>query len=230
MNVYKLLSLGTLYGAIVFFDLIWGLIKNDYYELLGVKRNASDREIKRAFRKLAVKYHPDKNKEKSAEERFTEIAQAYEVLSDPDKRKKYDKFGPAAFENGGTNPGSQPFDFTGFFNHFDDAFSFHSGHQNGHENHNHERNGYRFEFGNNRFFNFDDMFAGMHAEEVPFPGHFGMFDEVDQFGSGSSFFGSHQKPNIIFQTQANFENAGRERCRTVTRRIGNMITTYTQCS
>jgi len=71
----------------------------DYYEILGVKRNASDEEIKRAYRKLAMKYHPDKNpNKKDAEERFKEINEAYAVLSDPEKRKQYNTFGKERFQ------------------------------------------------------------------------------------------------------------------------------------
>ncbi|ROT80429.1 dnaJ-like subfamily B member 9 precursor [Penaeus vannamei] len=69
----------------------------DYYEVLGIRRSASDREIKKAFRKLAVQYHPDKNKEPGAEEKFREIAEAYEVLSDEDKKREYDYMGHAAY-------------------------------------------------------------------------------------------------------------------------------------
>ncbi len=75
--------------------------KKDYYEILGVSKTASDEEIKRAFRKLAKQYHPDINKEPGAEEKFKEIGEAYAVLSDANKRRQYDQFGHAAFENGG---------------------------------------------------------------------------------------------------------------------------------
>ena len=69
----------------------------DYYQILGVSRSANDDELKKAYRKLALKYHPDKNKQPGAEERFKEIAEAYEVLSDPDKRAGFDLYG----ESGG---------------------------------------------------------------------------------------------------------------------------------
>lgn len=82
---------------------------NDYYKTLGVSKNATASEIKSAYRKLAVQYHPDKNKSKEAEEKFKEINQAYEVLGNPQKRQQYDQFGAAAFENGGRGPGGGPF-------------------------------------------------------------------------------------------------------------------------
>jgi len=72
--------------------------KRDYYEVLGVGRTATDEEIKRAYRKLAVKFHPDKNPDDPhAEEKFKELGEAYDVLMDPDKRAAYDRFGHAAF-------------------------------------------------------------------------------------------------------------------------------------
>lgn len=72
--------------------------KRDYYEVLGVEKQASDSDIKSAYRKLALKWHPDKNKEPEAEKKFKEINEAYEVLSNPDKKAKYDQFGHAAFD------------------------------------------------------------------------------------------------------------------------------------
>src|SRR5277367_4644862 len=76
--------------------------KRDYYEVLGVARTATAEEIKKSYRKLAVKYHPDKNPgDKSAEDKFKELGEAYEVLSNPDKRSAYDRFGHQAFASGG---------------------------------------------------------------------------------------------------------------------------------
>ena len=75
---------------------------DDYYKLLGVEKSASAEEIKKAYRKQAMKYHPDRNQgDKKAEEMFKKVSNAYEVLSDPQKRATYDQYGAAAFENGG---------------------------------------------------------------------------------------------------------------------------------
>src|SRR5216683_2561649 len=85
--------------------------KRDYYEVLGVSRNASDEELKKSFRRLAKQYHPDANKEQGAETRFIEINEAYEVLSDPQKRAAYDRYGHAGL-NGSAGAGFG--DFAGF--------------------------------------------------------------------------------------------------------------------
>jgi molecular chaperone DnaJ len=93
--------------------------KRDYYELLGIVRSAGEDEVKKAYRKLALQYHPDRNPgDKQSEERFKEVSEAYQVLSDPQKRAQYDKFGHAAFGDNG--PG---FDFnSGFEDIFGDIF------------------------------------------------------------------------------------------------------------
>lgn len=97
--------------------------KRDYYEVLGVGKNADDTEIKKAYRALAKKYHPDVNPGNAeAEAKFKEASEAYAVLSDPDKRRQYDQFGHAAFEGGAGGPGG--FDFSGadFSDIFGDIF------------------------------------------------------------------------------------------------------------
>ena len=89
--------------------------KRDYYEILGVARSADDAAIKKAYRTLAKKYHPDSNPgDKEAEKKFKEASEAYSVLSDPEKRKAYDQFGHAAFESGGSGPGGGFGGFSGF--------------------------------------------------------------------------------------------------------------------
>lgn len=92
----------------------------DYYEILGVSRKATPEELKQAYRKLALQYHPDRNKSKEAEEKFKEINHAYEVLGDPQKRKTYDAVGHTAFEGGAQ---SGPFGAQGPFGGFGGAQS-----------------------------------------------------------------------------------------------------------
>ena len=95
--------------------------KRDYYEVLGVDRSADDSAIKKAYRSLAKKYHPDMNPgDAEAEKKFKEVNEAYAVLSDADKKAKYDQYGHAAFEQGGMGGGG--FDFGGFGD-FGDIFS-----------------------------------------------------------------------------------------------------------
>ena len=83
------------------------MAKKDYYEVLGIPKNASEQDIKKAYRSMAKKYHPDRNKDNpEAEAKFKEVQEAHEILSDPQKRAAYDQYGHAAFENGGAGAGS----------------------------------------------------------------------------------------------------------------------------
>ena len=97
------------------------MAKRDYYEVLGIGKSATADQIKSAYRKLAVKYHPDKNPDdKAAEEKFKEASEAYHVLSNSERKQSYDNFGHAAFENGGRGQGGfSNFDFS---EHFSDIF------------------------------------------------------------------------------------------------------------
>uniref|UniRef100_A0A0P4W8I9 DnaJ homolog subfamily B member 9 n=1 Tax=Scylla olivacea TaxID=85551 RepID=A0A0P4W8I9_SCYOL len=186
----------------------------DYYEILGVKRNANDKEIKKAFRKLAIQYHPDKNKEEGAEEKFREIAEAYETLSDEDKRKEYDMLGHAGYTHKQTGG---------------------SGGSGGHQ-------GHAFHF------NFDDLFADFDAFGGGFGGgfssdfedhmrrHRSAHNQAHQQAFRSQFQGQYHDPGQEFQQyqeqyeQPRFRASGGRTCRTVTQRVGNMVTTYTTCS
>jgi molecular chaperone DnaJ len=95
----------------------------DYYEILGVERTADASEIKRAYRKLALKYHPDRNPDDTeAETKFKEAAEAYEVLSEPEKRQRYDRFGHAGVRGNGAGPGAGFADINDIFSAFGDIF------------------------------------------------------------------------------------------------------------
>ena len=103
------------------------MAKEDYYKILGVERNADDQTIKKAYRNLAMKYHPDRNQgDAKAEKRFKDLNEANDVISDEEKRAAYDRFGHAAFEQGGASSGgfNQGFGhgFSGFSDIFDEMF------------------------------------------------------------------------------------------------------------
>ena len=102
--------------------------KRDYYEVLGVQKGASEDEIKKAYKKMAIKYHPDRNPgDKEAEDKFKEAAEAYDVLRDPDKRARYDQFGHAGMGGAGGFGGGQGFDMNDIFSMFGDIFGGHMG-------------------------------------------------------------------------------------------------------
>ncbi|MDV7187551.1 molecular chaperone DnaJ [Lutibacter sp. TH_r2] len=98
-------------------------MKQDYYEILGISKSASAPEIKKAYRKMAIKYHPDKNPDdKSAEEKFKQAAEAYEILSDENKKARYDQYGHAAFEGGQGGFGGGGMNMDDIFSQFGDIF------------------------------------------------------------------------------------------------------------
>jgi molecular chaperone DnaJ len=114
------------------------MAKRDYYDLLGVAKNASGDEIKKAYRKLAMQYHPDRNPgDKGAEQKFKDLSEAYDVLKEEQKRAAYDRFGHAAFEGGRGGAGGNPGDFgfaQGFADIFDEMFGdFMGGRRTGRE-------------------------------------------------------------------------------------------------
>ncbi|MFI3315324.1 MAG: DnaJ domain-containing protein, partial [Rikenellaceae bacterium] len=106
--------------------------KRDYYEVLGVSKNATADEIKKAYRKAAIKFHPDKNPgDKEAEDKFKEAAEAYDILSSPDKKSRYDQFGHSGmnggFGGGGAGGFSGGFNMDDIFDRFGDIFGGHFG-------------------------------------------------------------------------------------------------------
>ncbi|KAI5614925.1 dnaJ-like subfamily B member 9 isoform X1 [Silurus asotus] len=185
------------------------LAHKDHYEILGVPKDASERQIKKAFHKLAMKYHPDKNKSPDAEAKFREIAEAYETLSDSKRRREYDQIRSSSFSREGTrgtrgDQFHQPFSFD-----FEDMFRD------------------------------SDMFGQpTHSRrERHFASHFQAHKEAHRSGSWNSFGGDMFdmfSDFFSFDGHPNGggfqESAGQRRCHTVTQRRGNMVTTHTKCS
>ncbi|KAI6654147.1 dnaJ-like protein subfamily C member 5-like isoform X1 [Oopsacas minuta] len=146
------------------------LAGRNYYDLLGVPKTASEKEIKKAFRKLAIKYHPDRNNEKGAEDKFVEIANAYEILSDSKKRRTYDRYGEAGL-NGNSHQGPS-FDFKDFF---------------------HQGTG----FGGFNFDNIFDMFGDDSEDDLgdDLGETGGFFDGFSPFGNMMDFGFDHGRPS-----------------------------------
>ena len=155
------------------------MAKRDYYEVLGVGRNADSKEIKRAYRKLAKKYHPDMNPgDKQAEQKFKEVTEAYNVLSDSEKKKLYDQYGFAAFEEGFGGAGSHGAGSQGGFGGFDGGFNYNQGGNGGfHE--------YHFEGGN--MDDMEDIFGDLFGN---------MFHGQKSSGFGGSGFHSQYGSNF----------------------------------
>lgn len=161
--------------------------KKDYYEVLGIDKNADEAAVKKAYRKLAKKYHPDTNRNNpQAEEKFKEATEAYNVLSDKEKRKLYDRFGHAAFEEGfnasgfNENPRGnyQEFHFNGADVDLDDLFSNIFGHKG--------------------------SFGGGHFENH-FGSGFGQEDFYGSYGTGNAFQGKGQ--DMTAEVEVGFEEA-----------------------
>ena len=188
--------------------------KKDYYKSLGVAKEASNKEIKKAFRKLALKYHPDKNPDKDTSKKFQEIAEAYEILGDEDKRRQYDSMGHRAWDStgsGGFKPGN--FNFDDLFKGFDDDFFK-------------EMNMFGSHFDSSRM-GFGKMGGGAKMHDINFEEMFNSpfmhSDDSDMFGRDMDMFGSSS-------SRVKTERKGGQRCKTVTQQVGNTRTTYTQCS
>uniref|UniRef100_A0A3P8VQK8 DnaJ homolog subfamily B member 9 n=1 Tax=Cynoglossus semilaevis TaxID=244447 RepID=A0A3P8VQK8_CYNSE len=196
------------------------LAKRDYYEILGLPRDATERQIKKAFHKLALKYHPDRNKGPDAEAKFREIAEAYETLSDDKRRKEYDQFGHGSSPGGGHGGG-------------------------GHTGGSYTGGGHSFNF------NFDDILkdfdhfahhkrhfeAHAQAHREAMNRHRGQFQQGAFGGGGGGVFNNMFEDlekmfsfNTHTRTENKFQNTGKQHCRTVTQRRGNMVTTFTDCS
>ncbi|KAM3587883.1 uncharacterized protein V6R79_016228 [Siganus canaliculatus] len=211
------------------------LAKRDYYEILGVSKDATERQIKKAFHKLALKYHPDRNKDQDAEAKFREIAEAYETLSDDKRRREYDQFGhgpsPGEGHGGGGdynfNQHYQSFNFN-----FDDIFKdfdhFGQQQQQRHQHHFHSHSQNQA----HQKRHFDKHFQAHQEAMNRHKGRFqqggfggGLFDDMFEDLEKMFTFNTHSS-----RTESRFHSSGKQHCRTVTQRRGNMVTTFTDCS
>nr|XP_020506048.1 dnaJ homolog subfamily B member 9-like [Labrus bergylta] len=210
------------------------LAKRDYYELLGVPRDATERQVKKAFHKLALKYHPDRNKDPDAEAKFREIAEAYEMLSDDKRRREYDQFGhgpsPGEGRRGGGGAGGGGYNFKQHYQsfNFDDIFKDfdHFGHQHRHHFHSQSQNQAHQKKHFDSPFQAHEEAMNKHKRQFQ-RGAFGggVFDDMFEDLEKMFTFNTHSS-----RTESRFQSAGKQHCRTVTQRRGNMVTTFTDCS
>ncbi|XP_012734327.2 dnaJ homolog subfamily B member 9 [Fundulus heteroclitus] len=206
------------------------LAKRDYYEVLGVPRDATERQIKKAFHKLALKYHPDRNKGADAEAKFREIAEAYETLSDVKKRREYDQFGHSA-SSGEAYRGSgsaRDYDFRQHYQsfNFDDLFKDfdHFGQRHQHHFHSHNQAHQKRHFDGHFQAHKESMSRQRRGfQQGGFGG--GLFDDMFEDLEKMFSFNSHAS-----RTEGRFQGSAKHHCRTVTQRRGNMVTTFTDCS
>ncbi|XP_030636152.1 dnaJ homolog subfamily B member 9 [Chanos chanos] len=191
------------------------LAEKDYYEILGVSKEASERQIKKAFHKLARKYHPDKNKSPDAEARFREIAEAYETLSDEKRRQEYDESRRNPFSTAGH--GDRHFHQSSFTFNFDDLFrDFEIFDKRPHS-----------QFGGHYESHFETQQESQSWQRSHFQSSFrgGMFDDMFEDMERMFSFGQHPTG-----AEGRFHGSGRQACRTVTQRRGNIVSTYRDCS
>ncbi|XP_030576088.1 dnaJ homolog subfamily B member 9-like [Archocentrus centrarchus] len=208
------------------------LAKRDYYDILGVPRDATERQIKKAFHKLALKYHPDRNKGPDAEAKFREIAEAYETLSDDKKRREYDQFGHSASSGEGQRGGGA-YDFHQHFKsynfNFDEIFKDYE--TFGQQQHRHQHH-FHSQSNSHHKRHFDSHFQAhreaMNEHRRQFQqGGFGrgLFDDMFEDLEKMFSFNTHSS-----RTEGKFQGSVKQHCRTVTQRRGNMVTTFTDCS
>lgn len=182
--------------------------KRDYYEVLGVSRTATDAEIKKAYRKLAKKYHPDMNKDNpQAEELFKEVTESYNVLSDKEKRKLYDQFGHAAFEEGASQGGAYGNAGAGAGGFGGQGFGNGNFHFHGDPGGNYQEFHYTGD-------NLDDIFDGIFGSGFKSSGfggggfHSSFGDEEDLFGRGRGRRArAREGEDVLAKVEVTFEEA-----------------------
>ncbi|XP_068163015.1 dnaJ homolog subfamily B member 9-like [Antennarius striatus] len=203
------------------------LAKRDYYDILGVTKDATEHQIKKAFHKLALKYHPDRNKGPDAEAKFREVAEAYETLSDVKRRREYDQFGhgpsPGQGRGGGReynfNQHYQSFNFDDLFKDFDQFGQ----QQQRHQHHFHSQNQAHQKRHFESHYQAHRETLNKQRRQGGFGG--GLFDDMFEDLEKMFSFNTHNS-----NTDSSFRGSVKQHCRTVTQRRGNMVTTFTDCS